>query len=179
MTDPSRVQLIRVGVLQPALLMELADMLEHGLRRPVTVAHVQIEPTPAFDPKRQQYLATSLLNMVLDLPREQGEKRIGITHVDLFLPVFTHLFGYAQLGGTAGVVSLYRLRPEYSGDPPSPSLTVERLHKELLHELGHTFGLVHCLAPWCAMHPSRLPEEVDLKDAAYCTTCHRAVMEGA
>ncbi len=179
MSEPSGVRLIRVGVLQPALLKELAAMTQRSLQRPVAVEHAHIEPTPAFDPKRQQYLASTLLDLVLDHPAEGGAKRVGVTHVDLFLPVFTHLFGYAQLGGSAGVVSLYRLRPEFTGDPASPALTLDRLHKELLHELGHTFGLVHCLAPWCVMHPSRLPEEVDLKDAAYCTTCQEAVMKGA
>ncbi len=47
----------------------------------------------------------------------------------------------------------------------------ERLEKEVLHELGHTFGLVHCRQPWCVMAASRLPEEIDLKDLQFCDAC--------
>jgi archaemetzincin len=95
--------------------------------------------------------------------------------VDLFLPVFTHLFGFAQLTGEAGVVSTYRLRPEPFSEESGPLLK-DRLLKEVLHEMGHTFGLVHCPAPWCVMKSSRIPEELDLKDANFCAPCLRQLL---
>jgi archaemetzincin len=76
---------------------------------------------------------------LLEPPPAPAERRIGIATVDLFLPVFTHVFGTAQLGGNVGVASLYRLRPEYAGAPQDIGRMRERLAKEVLHELGHTF----------------------------------------
>ncbi len=170
-----RVELMRVGILPPTLMGELCGRLARALPCPVAVSDRFVEPAPAYDPARQQYLASGLLEMLLAPCPHGGTKRIGVSHVDLFLPVFTHLFGYALLGGDAGVVSLFRLRPEFSGDEPDPATLMDRLVKEVLHELGHTLGLRHCPVPWCAMNPSRLPEEVDLKDESYCEPCLHAI----
>lgn len=170
-----RVELVRVGILPPTLMTDLQRRLARAAPWPVFASERLLEPGPAYDPVRQQYQAQVLLQMLVQPPPSPSVKRLGLTHVDLFLPVFTHLFGYAQLEGPVGLVSLYRLRPEFSGDEPAPEVLVERVVRELLHELGHTFGLRHCPVPWCVMNPSRLPEEVDLKDDAYCDPCLRAV----
>ncbi len=146
--------------------------MEGILFRPVPVGEAILDAVPALDLVRRQYLASRLLSMLEDPAPPRGVKRIGVTNLDLFLPVFTHLYGYAQLGGTVGIVSACRLQAE----PGAPGdLLAERVAKEILHELGHTLGLVHCLAPWCAMHPSRWPEEIDLKDLAYCPACARVL----
>ncbi|MEN8165685.1 MAG: archaemetzincin, partial [Acidobacteriota bacterium] len=142
-----------------------------ALAHPVWIAPDHIDPAPAFDPSRQQYLVSALMETLLGRSSEEGVFTIGVTDVDLFLPVFTHVFGTAQLGGPVGVASEFRLRPELSGDPSDAGLLRRRLLVEVLHELGHTLGLVHCKASWCAMSPSRLPEQIDLKDATFCTAC--------
>lgn len=134
-----------------------------------------MNPAPAFDPHRRQYNATTLLVMLNDLPAVEDVVRVGVTDVDLFLPVFTHVFGAAQLDGTAGIASCHRLRPELTGDRPDNTLLRSRLLKEVLHELGHTLGLTHCRTSWCAMAASRIAEEVDLKDAAFCDRCSERI----
>jgi len=165
------VELVRVGAVLPAVLRALRADLSRYLAHAVWISPREIDPAIAFDGRRRQYLATALLQDLLDIPIQDGVHRIGIAQVDLFLPVFTHVFGAAQLGGPVGIASLHRLRPEFQGDPRDPVRTRERLTKEVLHELGHTLGLVHCRVPWCAMGASRLPEQVDLKDAAFCESC--------
>ena len=165
------VELVRVGAVLPSVLRDLREDLSRRLAHAVWISPREIDPAVAFDGRRQQYLATTLLQELLDIPIQEGVRRIGIAQVDLFLPVFTHVFGAAQLGGPAGVMSLHRLRPEFEGDRPDPVRTQQRVLKEVMHELGHTLGLVHCKVPWCAMGASRLPEQVDLKDAAFCEPC--------
>ena len=167
---PSRLslELVPVGAVPPVLLRDTARRMEGILFRPVSVGEAILDAAPALDLVRRQYLASRLLSMLEDPAPPPGVKRIGVTNLDLFLPVFTYLYGYAQLGGTIGVVSTFRLKTE---EGTSVDLFPERVAKEVLHELGHTLGLVHCKAPWCAMHPSQWPEEIDLKDLAYCPSC--------
>ncbi|NIP57319.1 MAG: archemetzincin, partial [Gemmatimonadetes bacterium] len=85
-----------------------------------------------------------------------------------FLPVFTFVFGEARLDGPAAVVSLHRLRPQAYGLPPDPPRLIARTLTEVVHELGHTFGLRHCTDFSCAMRASRAADEIDLKPPAYC-----------
>ena len=117
MRDPWCVELVRIGAVLPVMLRVLREDLAGALAHPVWIAPDHIDPAPAFDPSRQQYLVSDLLETLLGRSREAGVFTIGVTDVDLFLPVFTHVFGTAQLGGPVGVASEFRLRPELSGDP--------------------------------------------------------------
>ncbi len=168
---PWSLELVRVGTVTPALLRRLQGDLAVGLAHPVMVAERECSPSLAFSKERRQYSAVDLLSLLQDPPLSPGMRRIGVTDVDLFLPVFAHVMGSAQLQGQVGIASVFRLRPEFQGDPPDPHRLRLRILKEVLHELGHTFGLVHCMVPWCAMSASLRPEHVDLKDPSYCDSC--------
>ena len=96
---------------------------------------------------------------------------LGVTDVDLAIPMLTFLFGQAHLDGPIALVSLCRLRQEFYGLPANESLLRERTVKEVLHELGHTFGLAHCSEPKCAMSLATHIELVDAKAEQYCARC--------
>jgi archaemetzincin len=101
--------------------------------------------------------------------------------VDLFIPVLTFVFGEAQVNGSAAVVSTARLRLTYDERPAPRALVEARLLKECLHELGHTFGLVHCTDGMCVMARSNSILDVDRKRAAFCRDCRallRTLTEG-
>ena len=98
-------------------------------------------------------------------------KLLGVTDKDLCIPILTYVFGEAQVGGTAAVVSLARLRQEHYGLAPDRPLLLERLRKESLHELGHTFGLVHCPLRECVMYLSNTVVDVDTRGRDFCTGC--------
>jgi len=128
-------------------------------------------PAECRDPKRDQYLATCVLEKLLTVGRERNLRVLGITEVDLYIPILTFLFGQAQLSGRLALVSLARLRPEFYGFSPDRELTALRLRKEVIHELGHTLGLVHCSDRTCAMCLSNSIVQVDAKNDAYCAGC--------
>ncbi|MBI2425771.1 MAG: hypothetical protein HYV27_23300 [Candidatus Hydrogenedentes bacterium] len=96
---------------------------------------------------------------------------LAITGHDLFIPILTYVFGEAHLNGPAAIVSTHRLTPEFYGLPADAELLEERACTEAVHELGHTAGLLHCSDYSCAMHASHAPEEIDLKEADFCTAC--------
>lgn len=131
----------------------------------------------AYDSFRDQYLASGLLIKLNSTPpAPDAIKVIGITDVDLFEPVFEYLFGEAQLDGLCAVVSTFRLDNRLYGLPEDKELFFDRLYKEIVHELGHTFGLIHCFTPMCVMNPSTYVEQIDLKSRDFCESC-RAELE--
>jgi archaemetzincin len=47
----------------------------------------------------------------------------------------------------------------------------ERALKESMHELGHTFGLVHCPEKSCPMSLATNIRQLDLKRTEWCVSC--------
>jgi archaemetzincin len=171
------VHLLGVGA---GVSLELLDELAAGLARVLRVScHVRSQPLDAgfaFDPARNQYYSTAILQQLIPLAGEDDIRLLGVAAVDLFVPVLTFVFGEAQLHGRCALVSLHRLREEFYGLPPRPELLRERLLKEALHELGHTFGLRHCKDWSCAMASTHAIERLDLKNAAFCPRCRSVIL---
>jgi archaemetzincin len=125
----------------------------------------------AFDAGRSQYASIPVLEMLLARCPPDGARLLAVTTRDLFIPVLTFVFGHAQLGGRAAVISLARLRQEFYGLPPDPQIFLERAAKEALHESGHMFGLVHCADRSCAMSLSTGVRQIDSKQPRFCAAC--------
>ncbi len=129
------------------------------------------EPAYAWDARRRQYLGSRVLRE-LDARRPTDAGRLlAVTELDLFIPMLTFIFGQAQLGGRLALVSLARLRQEFYGLPPDGELLRERALKESLHELGHTFGLLHCGEAACNMSLATGIRQLDAKGGGYCAGC--------
>ncbi len=161
------------------LLQRLSESLERDLKVTIQQRPPWFNPERAFDAARGQYSSTALLRLLLDDSSTDGSPILAVTTVDLCTPILTYVFGEAQLGGRAAVVSLHRLRAEMYGLPRDDDLLFERLRKESVHELGHTFGLIHCDRQQCVMHASTYAEEIDLKTAAFCRDCWHAVEQSS
>ena len=158
-----------------ALLRGLETRLAESFGLEVEVRSPWFDPERCFDPSRGQYNSTLLLAQLQGGPGEAFPRVLGVTGVDLFIPVLTWVFGEAQLPGRAAVMSLHRLAPELYGLPADEARLAERAEKEAVHELGHTFGLIHCRQPECVMRSSTYVEEIDLKGVRFCEECLRGV----
>jgi len=123
-----------------------------------------------FDPVRSQYNANEIIKDLLPLA-EENDKIVGITELDLFIPVLSYIFGQAYLGGSAALVSGHRLENQRYGLVSDPQLFSARLFKCVIHELGHAFGLKHCLHPGCTMVSTTYVEELDQKSDRLCKSC--------
>lgn len=153
------------------LLERLAGRLEESFQVRTRLRNPWFDPELSYDRARGQYNSTMLLRMLLDDPQAGDGKILGVTTVDLFIPVLTYVFGEAQLQGRAATVSIHRLKPEAYGLPADDALLYRRFETEAVHELGHTYGLVHCKNAGCVMRASTYAEDIDLKSPSFCRAC--------
>ena len=153
------------------LLEHLSSVLSKVFKIPVSTLQESFSLKEGYDPVRNQFNSTWILSQLLKKASEESCKILGVTSVDLYVPVLTFVFGEAQLEGKAAVVSSYRLRDELYGLPKNRKRLKERLEKEAIHELAHTFGLIHCREPECVMHSYTYAEEIDFKSKDFCNAC--------
>lgn len=124
----------------------------------------------AFHPNRKQYHSTPILEELARRAPDEAIKVLAMVQVDLFIPILTHVYGEAQLGGKACIVSTIRLNEGHrSLNTEEPYLS--RIVKEAIHELGHTFQLRHCQEHTCLMHYCRNEDDVDRKSDQLCRYC--------
>ena len=140
---------------------------------PLPIRRLPALPIPecAYDSKRKQYQSVEMMKLLAQAAPRDAARVLGIVDVDLAIPMLSFLFGQAQFEGPIAVVSLCRLHQEFYGLPAQENLLRERTVKEVLHELGHTFGLVHCSESTCAMSLATHIELVDSKAERYCERC--------
>ena len=169
------ISLMPVGRIDHALLEPLAEGLTRSLRVACSIEPNRLEAEFAFNPLRRQYHSTEILKKILQRPGGNTWKVLGVTDIDLYIPILTFVFGEAQLADVGAVVSTHRLRQEFYGLPTDAEILYERLLKESLHELGHTHGLRHCPDYRCVMSSSNGVERIDLKSAEFCAACAEAI----
>jgi archaemetzincin len=171
------------GALTPALAAAEPgiDLLEHvaatvarTFHAPCRIRPEMIDVEFALDARRAQYYSTAILQH-LERTCDPDVRVLGVASRDLYVPVLTFVFGEAQLDGNCAVVSTARLREEFYGLPAREDLLRQRLVKEAIHELGHTFGLRHCPDWRCVMTSSHAVERLDVKEADFCPKCRKTV----
>jgi len=128
--------------------------------------------TQSFDRARGQHNAEILLNEFAEKRQwanwQKADKVLAVVREDLFVPGLNFVFGLA--GDKYAIISLARLDPRFYGQEDG-ELFRERMIKEAIHELGHTFGLAHCPNRRCVMSFSNSIGEVDGKTSEFCEGC--------
>jgi archaemetzincin len=161
-----KVALVPVGNVPREMLRGLADGLAaYGivgeLRDPIAIADEIV------DNERGQLRAEALLDVVA----ARGAT-LAVTDRDMYEEGRAFVFGLANIGAPGAVVSTHRLAALDRGR------FLQRLTKEAVHELGHTWGLDHCLAAGCVMRSSESVAEVDAKGDAFCERCRPRLPAG-
>jgi len=169
-----KITLKPLGNIADEIMEELKDRVGGIFHCPVEIEAGFSDLAQAYNPERKQYFSSKLLAF---LGKSEGEERVvGIADVDLYVPRLNYVFGEADTVSGTAIVSLYRLRQEYYGLAPDEALFLERITKEIVHELGHTFGLGHCPNNKCVMHFSNSLADTDLKEAHFCNKCRPKII---
>jgi archaemetzincin len=166
-----KIYIIPIGDVEKKTLLKLSWVLREKFKAVFEVG----EPLPlledAYRPRRGQYFASPILDELKQNIPEDGEKVLGVLDVDIFVPALNFIFGQADLGRKAALISLTRLREEFYGNSKNEKLFFDRAVKEAVHELGHTFGLRHCGNVKCVMYFSNSLRDTDIKEANFCEQC--------
>jgi archaemetzincin len=171
------IHIVPLGTPAHELVERVREFLASSLPSTVVTEEALLHLDPFYNTSRGQYNSTAILSFLSQRYRSEDpeDRYVGILRHDLFIPVLTFVFGEAELGGRSAVVSYHRLENERYGLPANGRLLITRLCKEAMHEVGHTFGLVHCRTPGCVMSPSNDVQGVDNKSPHLCDLCNRQI----
>jgi len=172
----SYIDIVPIGEVEETLLLFLKQNVFQTFKIQTRILNRLFDLSPVYDPVRNQYNSTGLLSQLINEAPPETLKILGVTELDLFMPIFTFLFGEAQLNGIGALVSTHRLHNQFYGILEDGELLKDRLLKEGIHELGHTFGLIHCFALKCVMRSSTYVEEIDQKSIHFCGSCEQEIL---
>jgi len=165
------LQLLPIGAPHQLLLEWLRSELGTAFQMPCEIIGPPVQPNFCFHPERQQYHSSELLAQMRQYVTKNTWRILGVTPVDLYIPILTFVFGEAEVGGKCSAVSYHRLAQEFYGLPADMDLLSRRLLTESVHELGHTMELSHCGDYECVMSSSHSVEWIDIKGYMFCGEC--------
>ncbi|MCK5519792.1 MAG: archaemetzincin family Zn-dependent metalloprotease [Candidatus Marinimicrobia bacterium] len=168
----NEITLLTLSEFELSLIDFLSENIENELEIKIIREKNFIHIADYYNIERRQYNADKILKFVYDSQNIfQNTKVIALLDIDLYIPILTYIFGQAYLNGNAGIASSYRLKHERYGMKKNEKQFRHRFLKEILHELGHTYGLKHCLNTNCVMRSSTYVEDIDQKKSSFCKQC--------
>ena len=172
------IYLQKIGGIEKSILLTLKKRLKKvfkGFHIKFKVYRGVLLLTEAeYHPEKKQYESEPILNKIVSHLKEKHYFRgLGIMKEDVYSEDKNFVFGSAykpRSNKRVAFVSIMRLSEEFYSRPENRELINNRLLKEAIHELGHTFGLNHC-ENRCVMRFSKDLAEANKKPAEYCDKC--------
>jgi archaemetzincin len=115
-----------------------------------------------------QYLTHTIMDALEPRRPRDGVALMAVTQVDLYPhPSWNFVYGQARYGKRVGVMSMAR-----DGDPATERAQIlRRAFSTAAHEIGHMFGIHHCIAWECGMNGRNHRLEADQAPLEPCPAC--------
>jgi len=152
------------------ILKEVARLVSDAFSADVRITNTGSVPSEFIDVLRNQYRAEEVLNWVYS-KWGKGDLVLAIIEGDGYAGGLNFVFGIASPLLKIALVFTYRLKLWVKSGAVLRQVFIERLRKEVMHELGHVFGLGHCSNPFCVMFFSNSIFDTDRKTWRYCSRC--------
>ncbi len=135
-------------------------------------SEAMLPPMKFYDWSRAQYRSELIVSWLAEIRARLGvDYLLGVGDIDAYADGLNFVFGEAYPEGRVAAVYLRRLHPSFYGEPEDTELFLSRVKKEVIHEMGHVFGLEHCRLRQCVMSFSNSVIEVDAKTWKFCRLC--------
>ena len=170
-----QIALVLIGRTVPGF-NDIASAIAKEFKAKITTELIDFPMTRSFRSERDQYDAEILLKDLRKFMPLGVDRAVFMMREDVFAGRLSFVFGVAM--GGACLVSTARLDPRFYGEKnmeKARALFIDRVIKEVVHELGHTFGLPHCDDKKCVMVFSNSITDVDYKGADFCKYCSKAL----
>jgi archaemetzincin len=118
------------------------------------------------NPRRRQYRASHIASYLASRVQPSSLGLFGLTGKDLYALRLNFVFGLAMLTRRAGIYSVHRYGR-------TPALLLRRTLKLASHEIGHMFGLKHCVFYKCTMNGTNSLAEMARQPLHLCPVCQR------
>lgn len=183
------IVLVVLGGLAPEAGPTEAELVDHARRyfgmevraMPEIASRLGDVRTRSTDTGRQLN-ASDLLDGLEPLVPDDAYCVLALTQADLYpSDDYNYVFGLARLHARVGVFSFARYHPSFfDPDATAPRERVlRRALKIMSHEIGHMFGIGHCVMHRCAMNGNNHLDELDAMPLHLCPVClsklHEAV----
>jgi archaemetzincin len=157
---------------------DILNLLYDSLSTAFNKVNVTIAPTLKVEiqnfmnRQRNQIKSPILLHWILEKMKPTKEMKVlVICDMDAYSGELNFVFGEAHLTGRVAAIYLARLKPEFYDLESNEFVFGDRVTKEAVHELGHSFGLFHCNNKKCVMHFSNSLYDTDFKNRIFCKSC--------
>ena len=156
----------------------MAQYLEIFFELPVSVQHPLDDAIVSSSARRtrtdgnEQLLAPFIMDSILfkNIPKD-AIAVMGITAKDLYPGAsWNYVFGLRSLRKRVGVISLHRFSSRPFDDQNYVNCLTNVL-KTSSHEIGHMFGLKHCIKAICVMNGSNALPELEIMPNRLCSEC--------
>ena len=176
------IYLLKVGESNQSILCNLKKNLEVEINKFNLYVEILQEGLKLrysdYNLKREQYKAPKILKRLIRKAKHNKFFRVlGILEKDIYSKNFNFVFGIAKRRSHAALISSARLTESFYRDHgmmyrkwETKEKVEERILKEAIHELGHTFGLKHC-SNKCVMRFSDSLADTDKKLVKFCASC--------
>ena len=173
------IYLQKIGDIEPGILIILKKNLKWFFKKYNLKIVILPDQLPVLDSEyesnKRQYDALKIKKRLIShVKNKQYYRILGVMDVDIFSKFLNFVFGVADLPRNksfgSALISVSRLREEFYRRNEDIAQFEQRVFKEAIHELGHTFGLVHC-ENLCVMRFSNSIDDTDKKPHDLCKKC--------